>query len=207
MTLFKSKRFAATLFAVVLSTMALGACNTHAPAFKNIGTERVERSTAYYSYVATDKVIRQARVAVNMDTPLLVGTLHDINKMETTTALGRMIAEQVSTRLVQRGHLVTELKLRNSVNIQDTKKGAETAGEFLLSRDVRAIAGEHKAAAIVTGTYAVADTKILVNLKIVDVAGGNIIASTDYTLPRTENVEALLSGGGNINFFGRPIQY
>ena len=208
MTLLKSTRLITSIIAVALSTVALGACQTYSPAFKSVAeTSKIERSTAYYSYVATDRLIRQARPSVSIDTPLLVGTLHNINKMETSTALGRMIAEQISTRLVQRGHQVAELKLRNSVNIQDTKKGAETSGEFLLSRDVRAIAGEHKAAAIVSGTYAVAETKVLINVKIVDVAIGSIIASTDYTIPKTPDVEALLGSGGGVSFFGKPLAY
>ncbi|PJF20497.1 MAG: hypothetical protein CUN56_15880 [Phototrophicales bacterium] len=99
------------------------------------------------------------------------------------------------------------MKLRNSVNIQDTFKGAPAAGEYLLSRDVRAIAGEHKAVAIVSGVYTVAKSRVFVTLKVIDVATGHILASTDYDIPRTKDVNMLLGDGGTTSFFDGPMQY
>ncbi|GEM_PF-760637 len=199
---------AVTASVIMMSAAGLAGCQTYEPAFKASAIEtQIERSTSYYSYVGADRLIRQARMSVTVDTPLLVGTIGDINDVESSTALGRTIAEQISTRFVQRGYQIAELKLRNSVNIQDSRLGGDRAGEYLLSRDVRSVSGEHQAAGIVTGTYAVADSEVLVNLRIIDVAKGNVIAATDFTIPRSDDVNALLGNSGRTGFFGGPMEY
>lgn len=200
-----------TLLSVLVMVLGLGvaACSPHAPAFKGAHENaKTDREVSYYSYVASDRLIRQLRGSIADGTPILVGTIADINKLETSNPLGRAITEHVSTRFVQRGFTVSEMKLRQSVNIQDTLKGEQASGEFLMSRDVRAVSGEHKAVAIVSGTYAIADTEVLVTIRVVDVASGHVLASTDYTLPRNEDVNALLAGsGGTGSFFGGTFNY
>jgi TolB-like protein len=193
------------LFAAVT---AVAACSPYQPAFKGVGEDmEAKRDVAYYTYVASDKLIRQLRGEISYDTPLLVGTVSNINKMETTNPLGRTITEHMSTRFVQRGFTISEMKLRNSVNIQDTFKGAPAAGEFLLSRDVRAVAGEHKAASIISGMYSVGDEVVLVTIKVIDVATGHIQASTDYKIPRDNDVDLLLGSDGTTGFFEGPMPY
>jgi TolB-like protein len=194
-------------FALVLS-LGLGACSGYEPAFKGAKDDlATDRKISYYSHVASDRLIRQLRGSIADGTPILVGTVANINKLETSNPLGRAITEHISTRFVQRGFTVSEMKLRQSVNIQNTMKGEDASGEFLMSRDVRAVSGEHKAVAIVSGTYAVADTEVLVTARVVDVASGHVLASTDYTIPRNDDVNMLLGNDGNTGFFGGSIDY
>lgn len=203
---FKLKSF--SMVALCAVTLSIAACSSYQPALKGVGEDmETSRDLDYYSYVASDKLIRQLRGEVSYETPILIGTVSNINKLETTNPLGRTITEQISTRFVQRGFTISEMKLRNSVNIQDTFKGAPTAGEYLLSRDVRSVAGEHKAAAVVSGVYTVAEARVLVTLKVIDVATGHILASTDYDIPRTKDVNMLLDEDGTTGFFEGPMQY
>lgn len=194
--------------AVMALSMAVTACSPYEPAFKSVAEDaKTEREISYYNYVAADKLIRQLRGSVADEAPILVGTIADVSKLETTSPLGRVMTEHVSTRFVQRGFSVTEMTLRNSVNIQNTFKGEEAAGQFLMSRDVRAVAGEHKAVAVVSGTYAVAEEEVLVSIRVVDVQTGKVLASTDYDVPRTDDVNALLGSGGTTSFFGKGFEY
>jgi TolB-like protein len=206
----KSFGRSAFLTTVLMASVALGACDTvrYTPAFKGADFRAEQNETmAHYSYKAADIVIDQSRFAISGDTPLLIGTLTDVDQVETSNTFGRMVAEQVAARFVQQGYSVSELKLRNSVNIQNAYMGERGAGEFLLSRDVESVRGEHKAAAVVTGTYAVASGEVLVNLRMMDVGSGTIIASTDYVIPRDADVDALLDDGRSGSFFGGPLQY
>ena len=207
----KSVKYVKTGFFLGLLSLSvtLGACTpTYEPAFKSgpMG-EQIYRDVSFYSYVASDKIIRQLRGEVTDETPILIGTFSNIDKLETTNTLGRTVTEHVSTRFVQRGFSVTEMKMRQSVNIQNTTYGNAASGEFLMSRDVRAVSGEHKAAAIVTGTYAVASTDVLINLRVMDVETGKVLASTDYTLPRNDDVNALLGDDAATSFFDGPLRY
>lgn len=161
------------------------------------------------TYRATDRVISQVG-KINPNTPLLVTTLSNIDNLETSATFGRIVAEQVSTRLAQRGYNVIELKMRNGLNIKQGLGNSAESGEHILTRDVNALKGEHKAAAVITGTYAIAGRSVLVNLKFLDVKSGRIMGSTDYTVPFDNNLQKLLrtsSNNGAIEFFGNSIAY
>jgi TolB-like protein len=194
----------------VLSVLALGgagvlsACHTtykHDP-FGITQTKDLQE----YSHDAADDLMSKARFRVAANTPILVGTLNHVDKLERSSTFGRIVAEQVSSRFAQRGFAVSELKMRQSVNIKQGLADPNESGEFLLSRDISAIGGEHKAAAVVTGTYAVAGNDIFVNLKMIDVATGKLISATDYNVPLDSNIRALVEND-STSFYGASMAY
>jgi hypothetical protein len=86
------------------------------------------------------------------------------------------------------GFNVTEVKVRGNLFVErgrgDYKNaGPPFSGEFVLSRNLQQIASEHKAVAIIAGTYAVGKTHSIVSLRAIDVATKRIIAGHDYALP------------------------
>ena len=164
---------------------------------------------AKQTYVATDKLISGAGRSISQSTPMLVGTLNDIDYLEMSNTFGRLVSEQISGRLTQKGYNVTELKLRNSLNIKRGLDHPMEAGEFILSRDVQALKAEQQAAAAITGTYAIAGQQVIVNLKMLDVATGKIISATDYSIPLEANTRRLMDmstpNGGD--FYGTSMFY
>lgn len=146
------------------------------------------------SYAAADALIRQSGKVLDPSTPLVVGTLSNVNKMETSSPLGRMIAEQVGARFVQRGFTVSEVRFRNAINVKESGKDASAAGEYVLSRDTNVLKGEQDVGAIITGTYVEARNEVLVNLRLLDAATSRIIAAHDYRLPKTRDVRSLIDG-------------
>ncbi|MGD0106006.1 MAG: FlgO family outer membrane protein [Rhodopila sp.] len=84
------------------------------------------------TYRAVDLILAAAP-QVAADTPLVVGSISDIQNVETTSALGNIVSEMIRTRLAQDGHLASEVRLRNAISFN---KGD---GEFLLSRKSRAL--------------------------------------------------------------------
>jgi TolB-like protein len=117
---------------------------------------------------------------------ILVATLADINRLEQSSALGRMISENISSRFAQRGRSVVEMKLRGSVFVRNNQ------GEFLLTREIKELAREHDAGAVVVGTYTDGSSFVFVSLKIIDPASGVIKAAHDYTLPLDNQVQRLV---------------
>ena len=65
------------------------------------------------SYGAADKLIEGSQYGLARDRNIVVATFVNINDLEDSSTLGRLIAEQVSSRLTQVGYRVVELKLRN----------------------------------------------------------------------------------------------
>jgi TolB-like protein len=137
-------------------------------------------------YIIADKLVSNANGAINKKDTIIVATMVDINNLEESSTFGRMMSENISSRLAQRGFQVIELKFRrNSVYMEKEK------GEFLLSRDLQAVSREHNASAVVVGTYGKSYKSMLVSARIVDPVKGFMVSSCDYTValgPRTSSV-------------------
>lgn len=165
-----------------------------------------DNDLAYETYRAVDRILYQARMEPGNHTPLIVGTLANINTMEKSHSFGRVVSEQASTRLVQRGHDVSELKLRKSVNVKQGHGDIAEGGEYMLSRSIDAIRGEYKIGRVVTGTYGIASKEIMINLKMVDIASGKILGSTDYVVEIDTNIQKLIQDNA-FTFYGSSMAY
>ncbi len=118
--------------------------------------------------------------------PFIVATVANIDQLEQSSTLGRLISEQVSSRLSQMGHQVVELKLRNGIYMKRNE------GEFLLTREIKEVASAHRAQAVVLGTYAESASYIHVSLKLVNPANSMILSAHDYALPLDRQVRSML---------------
>lgn len=129
------------------------------------------------TYQAVDRLFSRSLKRIDKDKGILVTSIVDVKSVESSSALGLMMSEQVSSRAVQLGYKVHELKLRETIALR------KDVGELALSRlpkDVRRI---QSAQAIVFGTYAVGDDAVFVNLKVSEPIDGQIISSVDFQIP------------------------
>jgi len=165
----------------LLCVAFLGACAT-GPTYQ--AAESSEFTEANYS--AVDKLVSATAVPIDKNLPVLIATVVNIDSLNQSSRLGRLISEQVATRLTQRGYNVVEMKLRNNVYIR------EGTGELLLSRDVRELTKNYNAQVVVVGNYAVAAGYVYLTLKAVTATDNRVIAAVNYLLPLTENNKALL---------------
>lgn len=144
----------------------------------------------FTSYAAADHLVQTMNGRLDPAKPLLVTTLADLTNLEESSPLGRLIAEQLVSRLANAGYVVNELKLRQGLLVR------EGEGQFILSRDGRQIAQAAGAQAVIAGTFTQAKTGIYVNLKMIQASDGRILGAHDYLLPIDDNVRHLnrLSG-------------
>lgn len=119
--------------------------------------------------------------------PFIVATLVNIDKLEQSSTFGRLISEQLASRITQLGHNVVELKVRNSIFMKRNE------GEFLLTREIKEVATAHKAQAIVVGTYAESSDFVYINLKVVNPNNSLILAAYDYALPMDKEIRRLVA--------------
>ena len=138
------------------------------------------------SYTAADKLLRNATHLLRPDYQILVTSLADIDNLEDTTSLGRLIGEQLSARFAQQGYTVVEAKLHS-----DLIKIPRT-GELVLSREAREMGQAQNAAIIVAGTYAVGNNKVYVTLKMLNSYNSEVMSSYAYSLPIGPNTSTLL---------------
>lgn len=147
---------------------------------------RTSTSLVDASYQATDALLQT--VALDTVQPVLVATLVNVDQLTESSRLGRIVAEQIAGRMVQRGVRVTEIRLRDAVGLQREQ------GQLLLSRELREVSQAHHAQAVVVGTYAVSSRQVFVSLKMVRPEGNAVIAAHDYALGLDDDVRALLAG-------------
>lgn len=139
------------------------------------------------NYNAADALLTRASWLKERREPLLAATFVDINNLEMSSGLGRVIGEQVGSRFAQQGFTVVEIKMRNNIFVK------EGAGEFALSRSIKEISQSHNAAAVIAGTYAVARQSVFVQARLIRATDNLILASYDYVLPLGPDAKALLA--------------
>lgn len=137
------------------------------------------------NYQAADRLL--AQVFLDPQFPLLVATLVHVDRLQESSRLGRIAAEQIAGRIVQRGLRVTEVKLRESLMLQRDQ------GVLLLSRELREVSQSQAAQAVLVGTYAPSATQVYISLKLVAPEGNVVMAAQDYALPMDANVRLLLA--------------
>ena len=141
------------------------------------------------NYKAADNLITNAKQNITDKQRILVTTIADINHLSESAPLGRLIGEQLASRMIERGYQIVEVRLQDSVSL------VPYTGEFILSRGVRELRELGRAqtvSRIVTGTYTVAENTVFVTLKILDFWDSKAVASHTYTLPITEDIDQLL---------------
>lgn len=174
--------------AVVVAALGLQGCasaiNGYYYGDRATGTSRVDLIEV--NERATDALLLNAPLDASQ--PVLVATLVHVDRLAESSRLGRIFAEQIAGRMVQRGLRVTEVKLRENLVLHRDQ------GELLLSREVREVSQAQNAQAVVVGTYAVSASALYITLKLVNPVGNTVVAAYNYAVPVDENVRALLNG-------------
>lgn len=160
----------------LLWLMFLSGCASYGP----------EPTLIAYSYHATDRLIEnihqhtdQKHAPLIPGKPILVTSFVELGHLKKTSDLGRLLAEQMASRIHQKGYTTVEVKLAQEIFIK------ESEGEFVLSRSLSKISRHHAAQAIVVGTYAFLNEYVYVTVKIVHANDGHVYASHDFAIPKT----------------------
>ena len=167
----------AAVVALALSAMLAAGCASNAPA-----TEGEEQNALIAgNFAAADRLLSDSvrRELLVSGKRVLVASWVDVNQLNRSSVFGKMMAEQLASRLVQQGVPVVEVKLRSSLFM------SERGGEMLLSREVKEVTQSHNADAVVVGTYAdTGPTGIYVTLKMVRASDAMVMSASNFVIPR-----------------------
>lgn len=163
-----------TLTLFIFSLLLLSGCASFDP----------EPTIISYSYYATDRLLDNINSHADVRHPpltkgrtLLVTSFVELDRLQKTSHLGRLLAEQVASRINQKGYTTVEVKLAQEIFIQ------ENQGEFALSRSLTQISRRHAAQAIVVGTYTLLNDYVYITIKIVHANDGHVYAAHDFAIP------------------------
>jgi TolB-like protein len=141
------------------------------------------------NYRAADELLAQLQGRLPLGQPLIVATVVNIDALDQSSTLGRLVSEQISARFSRSGYNMIEMKFRNNVYM------SRGEGELLLSREISEIARAHNARAAIVGTYGVSGGAVYLNVKVVDPGANFVMAAHDYALPLTSGIQTMLGGG------------
>jgi len=145
------------------------------------------------NYRAADALLQRDKgLQFNRNRPLLVTSFVDIDDVQRSSTFGLTLAEQIGSRIAQRGFKVVEMKMRTSNIFVRGNRFPQEQGEFMLSRELHEISLQHDAYAIVVGTYAQSKRRVYVTAKMINTEDNVILASYDYELPIGPDTKYLL---------------
>lgn len=138
------------------------------------------------THKAAENLTMQASYLQNELKPVLVTSIANITNLDTSSAFGLMVSEQIGDRLSQFGFPVVDLRTREDIKVR------EETGEFMLSRDVLKISEQHAAGAVLVGTYTAGVDKVYVSTRLVRPDDNRILASHDFSLPMGPDVSKMV---------------
>lgn len=143
------------------------------------------------NYRAADALLATLRARIDgkqLDPkqPFIVATIVNIDSLEQSSTLGRVVSEQISGRFSQSGLNMIEMKFRNNVYMKRNE------GELLLTREIKEVAQNHNAQAVIVGTYGEGADAIYLNVKVIRPADNVVLAAHDYALPLNQSIRALV---------------
>lgn len=165
--------------------LLLGACVSAPPEEANYSSVS-SNSFVASNYRAADALVLQLAGKLAPDKPLIMATVVNIDSLEQTSTLGRLISEQISTRMAQGGVKMLEMKLRNNVYLKRNQ------GELMLTREIGEVAQTHNAQAIVVGSYAESSDTVFVNIKVIQPNTNFVLAGQDFVLAKESIVRSML---------------
>ncbi|BBD77590.1 FlgO family outer membrane protein [Hydrogenophilus thermoluteolus] len=126
---------------------------------------------------------------------VLAATFVNLDRIDDTSPLGRLLTEGLVARLQVRGWNLYDVRLSKAVAVTPE-------GEFVLSRDPKRLEYQYAAAAVLTGTYTVTSNEVILHARITDVATGVVVASSEVRLPIDDEVAHLLTDHDSL----RPMR-
>lgn len=132
----------------------------------------------------TEQIERNAHPDSRMR-PTVITSFVDLNNLSETSALGRLMGEHFMHQLQIRGWNVTDMRMTRDLIINEE-------GEFSLSRELKRLRGSMAAANVVTGTYTPTVDGILVSVRVLDLATGQVVSTAQTRFLRDKFVSSLV---------------
>lgn len=139
------------------------------------------------NFMAADVIVQQMSGKVHRNSSVLIASMVQLNDLGHTSALGRLVMQQISSRISQYGYNVLESRIKKDFSIIPKK------GEFILSRDVsQLMQKEYSAQVVLVGSYVPTPHKVYVSIRLLRVADGVVVAAHEYTLKNRREFSVLL---------------
>ena len=124
---------------------------------------------------------------------IILTSIVNLDDLYETSAFGRTLTESLSTTLFKYGFHVAEVRKAPSVFIRSKE------GELVLSRDITLLAENQAVHGIISGTYSLTPTTVILNVRLLDATSQEVLSVAGMELQRTRNINYLLKGKTTFN--------
>lgn len=141
-----------------------------------------------FSYQIAEDLVESALpplVPMHPDMPVIVTTFVSNSDLEKTSSFGRLLQENISSRLVQMGYTVKEIKLASHLFIEPQ------SGETILSRKLDEINPEQTSQGVVVGTFTRTNRVLYLSARLINPGNSNILSSKDYKIVMDDDMLAM----------------
>jgi TolB-like protein len=132
----------------------------------------------------TEQLERNA-LADSRSRATVITSFVDLNNLNETSQLGRLIGEHFMHQLQIRGWNVTDVRMTRDLVINEE-------GEFSLSRELKRLRGSLAAGNIVTGTYTTTVDGVLLSVRVLDIASGQVVSTAQTRFLRDKFIASLV---------------
>lgn len=178
------RRCFASLALMVMITAAQNGWAGEPPA--SVALPAPVRGFSELAYALADGLEHNLVQFVDRSRPILFTSFVDLDDLNTTSSFGRLLGEQVASRMSQLGYRIVELKMRQGSMIFNHE-----AGEMALSRDLRDVRTHRDAQAVLVGTYVLIEEAVIVSARLLSTSDGALLASWDATVRKTRDISEL----------------
>lgn len=170
--------------ALLIILSLLISCTTKEKTLRT-GTE-VENFFSFSQIIAAE-LLSNGGANLNRDDRIILTTFVNLDDLYQTSGFGRSMAEALSTELFKQGYRILEIRKTPKVYVKNRK------GELALSRDASLLARQQGARAILTGTYALTPSTVLLNVKILSAFSRDVLAVAALEIERSASINYLLT--------------
>lgn len=139
----------------------------HWPPYSEVYTQRFVWKMRYLSDLIKSAASKHGRENLTV----LMTTITPADNISMGTSFGRLVSEQLITEMNGANFRVIEARKTNEYVI------ADKSGEFSLSRDMKKIASEFSADAVLVGTYSRGREQVLINARLVDLRDSSTLGA------------------------------
>ncbi|MBF0273686.1 MAG: hypothetical protein HQK84_00475 [Nitrospinae bacterium] len=130
---------------------------------------------------------REKSIKQNKSKTVIISTFVDSNNLDVTNKLGRLLSEELISKMHKYGFNIIEFRATKELHIMKQK------GSFAISREISKLRSSYGANYAVIGTYSNAASSVLINARMIDLETAEIQSVSSYEITKTKEIKYLLN--------------
>lgn len=153
------------------------------------------------SVFAADALYANVWNRIGPDSMVTTVSFVNLGDLDRTSGFGRVVSQQIGSRLAQYGFAVVEGRLRNAMAYRVKE------GEFMLSREAaKLLITEYSAQAALVGAYTVSSDKVFVSVRLVSLESGALIGAYEYYVQNRGEVAELATDDAGFSGWEQAVR-